>query len=301
MAPIRSIFIAAMLTTAIGVAPARAQQSAQKLDAPAAGRLAALALACVQKEYPNKIAHVLNSPEDVKAPHELTPAFYGCYDWHSSVHGHWLLARLVREFPNAPFANDAIAALRANITSAHIAGEVAYLNGTGRESFERPYGLAWLLQLGAELRESHTPQADSLSSALKPLEAAVVAQIKSWLPKLVYPIREGEHAQTAFAFGLILDYARETDPALTTMVKGKVREFYLKDRDCPINYEPSGQDFLSPCIAEADVMRRVLPPAEFAASVRRLEVAPVVAVPVAAAESGTVGRQLLREHSHGSP
>jgi hypothetical protein len=251
------------LTVAIGTS-ASAQQATTRLDASTAGRFAALALACVQKEYPNKISHVLNSAEDVKAPHELTPAFYGCYDWHSSVHGHWLLARLVREFPNAPFANDAVAALKANITPAHIEGEVAYLNATGRESFERPYGLAWLLQLGAELRESKTPDATALSSTLKPLEYAVVARLKQWLPKLAYPIREGEHAQTAFAFGLILDYARANDPALATMVVAKVREFHVKDRDCPINYEPSGQDFLSLCIAEADVMRRVLPPAEFA-------------------------------------
>lgn len=260
----RVILSVAVLTAALGTTPARAQQAVAKLDAGAAGRLAALALACVQKEYPNKIAHVLNSPEDVKAPHELTPAFYGCYDWHSSVHGHWLLARLVRAFPNASFTADAVAALKANITPARIAGEVAYLNATGRETFERPYGLAWLLQLGAELRESQTPDAAALSSALKPLETAVVARLKAWLPKLAYPIREGEHAQTAFAFGLILDYARGTDPALAAMVAAKVREFHLNDRDCPINYEPSGQDFLSPCIAEADVMRRVLPPAEFA-------------------------------------
>jgi hypothetical protein len=259
----KSIAITALLIGTLG-ADVAAQQSRAALDASAAGRFAALALACVQKEYPNKIAHVLNSPEDVKAPHELTPAFYGCYDWHSSVHGHWMLARLVREFPNAPFAGAAVAALKANITQEHIAGEVGYLKGEGRESFERPYGLAWLLQLGAELRESHTPDADALSSSLKPLESAVVAQLKSWLPKLAYPIREGEHAQTAFAFGLILDYARDTDPELTALVSSKVREFYLKDRDCPINYEPSGQDFLSPCIAEADAMRRVLPPAEFA-------------------------------------
>ena len=244
--------------------PANAQQAAGTLDVAAAGRFAALALACVEKEYPNKIAHVLNSPADVKAPHELTPAFFGCYDWHSSVHGHWLLARLVREFPKAPFAANAMAALKRNITPAHIAGEVAYLNRVGTESFERPYGLAWLLQLGAELRETKTPDAAALSSALKPLEAAVVARLKTWLPKLAYPIREGEHPQTAFAFGLILDYARGSDPALAAMVIAKVREFHLKDRDCPISYEPSGQDFLSPCIAEADVMRRVLPPGEFA-------------------------------------
>jgi hypothetical protein len=245
--------------------PAWAQQRAATLDAAAAGRFAGLALACVQKEYPNKIAHVLNSPEDVKPPHLLTPAFYGCYDWHSSVHGHWLLARLVREFPGAPFVTDAVAALKANLTPARIAGEVAYLNGTGRESFERPYGLAWLLQLAAELRESPLPDVASLASALKPLEAAVVPRLEAWLPKLAYPIREGEHPQTAFAFGLILDYARGTDADLAAMVVAKVREFHLRDRDCPISYEPSGQDFLSPCIAEADLMRRVLPPDEFAA------------------------------------
>src|SRR5687768_1174258 len=249
---------------ALAVVPVRAQQSEPALDVAAAGRFAALALGCVQKEYPNKIAHVLNSPEDIKGPRALTPAFYGCYDWHSSVHGHWLLARLVREFPKAPFAANAVAALKSNITPAKITGEVAYLKGTGRESFERPYGLAWLLQLGAELRETQTPDAAALSSALQPLEAAVIAQLKSWLPKLAYPIREGEHPQTAFAFGLILDYARGNDPALAAMVTAKVREFHLNDRDCPLSYEPSGQDFLSPCIAEADVMRRVLPPAEFA-------------------------------------
>ena len=248
------------MTTAV---PSRAQHAAT-LDERTAGRFAALALACVQKEYPNKIAHVLNSPDDVKSPRELTPAFYGCYDWHSSVHGHWLLARLVRVFPTAPFAAEALNALKSNITPSHIAGEVAYFNAPGRESFERPYGLAWLLQLAAELRETDSSDAAALSAALKPLEAAVVARIMVWLPKLTYPIREGEHPQTAFAFGLFLDYARGTDPALEAMVLKKVREFHLGDRDCPLNYEPSGQDFVSPCIAEADLMRRVLPPSEFA-------------------------------------
>jgi hypothetical protein len=260
----RSIVTLVASAVALAAGPARAQRAGQ-LDAPTAARFAALALACVQKEYPNKISHVLNSPEDVRTPQQLTPAFYGCYDWHSSVHGHWLLARLVRLFPTEPFATQALASLEANITPARIAGEVAYLNAPGRETFERPYGLAWLLQLGTELRETPTPRAAALSSALKPLEDAVVARLKAWVPKLAYPIRDGEHPQTAFAFGLILDHARGTDPALTTMVAAKVREFHLADRNCPIDYEPSGQDFLSPCIAEADVMRRVLAPAEFAA------------------------------------
>src|SRR5919206_740864 len=127
---------------------------AAEFDAHAADRFADLALACVHKEYPNKISHNLNSDKDVAPPRELTPAFYGCYDWHSSVHGHWLLARLTRTFPDAPFAAEARAALRESITPEHIAREVAYLRADGRASFERPYGLAWLLQLGAELRES---------------------------------------------------------------------------------------------------------------------------------------------------
>jgi hypothetical protein len=261
---LRSIATLAVLTAILAAVPALAQQGTARLDPAAAGRFAALALACVHKEYPNKISHTLNSPEDVKPPHNLTPAFYGCYDWHSSVHGHWLLARLVRAFPDAPFADDAVQALKTNLTPSRIAGEVAYLTASGRESFERPYGLAWLLQLGAELRESPSPDVAALSSTLKPLEAAVAVRLKQWLPKLAYPIREGEHPQTAFAFGLILDYARGSDPALAEMVAAKVREFHLNDRDCPIHYEPSGQDFLSPCIAEADLMRRILPPDEFA-------------------------------------
>lgn len=244
-------------------APASAQTAT--LTAEAAGRFAKLALACVHQEYPNKIAHVMNSAADAKTPHELTPAFYGCMDWHSAVHGHWLLARLVRTFPSAPFAKDALTALNRSITDANIAGEVAYLNGQGRETFERPYGLAWLLQLAQELREWNSPEAQRLSHTLAPLEAATAKRLSSWLPKLAYPIREGEHAQTAFAFGLILDWARSTkNTAMEQTITGKLREFYAKDRACPLAYEPSGQDFLSPCIAEADVMRRVMAPTEFA-------------------------------------
>ena len=245
------------------LASSSSAQQPSRLDAATAARLAALPLACVHKEYPNKVAHHLNSPADIKAPHELTPAFYGCHDWHSSVHGHWLLVRLIREFPDAPFASEAIVALKRNITPANIAAEVAYLNGTGRESFERPYGLAWLLQLAAELREWRSTDAVAMSAALQPLEAATVKRLMDWLPKLAYPIREGEHPQTAFSFGLILDYARRSNQPLATMLEAKIVDFHKNDRDCPITYEPSGQDFLSPCLAEADLMRRVMAPAEF--------------------------------------
>src|SRR5436305_13455988 len=228
--------------------------AALQFDAHAAERFADLALACVHKEYPNKISHSLNSDADVAPPRKLTPAFYGCYDWHSSVHGHWLLARLVRTFPNAMFTPRARGALRESLTAENIAREAAYLRPEGRASFERPYGLAWLLQLGAELRESDP----ELSTNLRPLEDAAVERLKAWLPKLSHPIRSGEHSQTAFALGLIYDYGH--DP----LVAAKIREFYGKDRNCPIAYEPSGEDFLSPCLAEADAMRRVLPPARFA-------------------------------------
>lgn len=238
-------------------------------NAEAATRFAELALTCVHKEYPNKIAHVLNSDADARTPRQLTPAFYGCYDWHSAVHGHWLLARLARTFPQAAFAARAREALAKSLTQANIEAEVRYLSAPGRVSFERPYGLAWLLQLAAELREWDDPQAREWATALEPLEKASAGRIRDWVPKLTRPIREGEHDQTGFAFGLILDWARQVgDREMEQLLTQRVEAFYGKDRRCPVAYEPSGHDFLSPCLGEADLMRRVLPPARFAAWLR---------------------------------
>jgi hypothetical protein len=235
----------------------------------AAERYANLALACVHKEYPNKISHNLNSDADVAPPRKLTPAFYGCYDWHSSVHGHWLLVRLLRTFPSGAFAGPAREALRQSLTAENIAQEAAYLRAEGRVSFERPYGLAWLLQLVAELREWDDPEARELAGNLRPLEEAVLERLNNWLPKLSYPVRIGEHAQTAFALGLMLDYARGGgDRKFAELLAAKARQFYLGDKQCPLAYEPSGEDFLSPCLGEADVMRRVLPSGEFAVWLR---------------------------------
>src|SRR5437667_4560916 len=162
-------------------------------DAKAAERFAKLALACVHKEYPNKIAHVLNSDADVAPPRKLTPAFCGCYDWHSSVHGHWLLVRLLRTFPDAPFAKDARDALKQSLTAENLKQEAAYIKGEGRSSFERPYGLSWLLQLCAELREWDDQQAHEWLLNLKPLEDAAVERLTTWLPKLSRPLRVGGH------------------------------------------------------------------------------------------------------------
>ena len=227
------------------------------IEEAGAARFARLALDCVHREYPNKIAHVLNSDVDALPPRRLTPAFYGCYDWHSAVHGHWLLARLSRLFPDARFAADARAALERNITRENIAAEVAYLNGGGRAAFERPYGLAWLLTLAAEVRRSNL----ALAEILDPLEQAVVERFKQWLPKLTHPVRSGEHSNTAFALGLTLDASLGE---FRSLLEARARDFYHADRNAPITYEPSGEDFLSPTLAEADVMRRVLSPAEFA-------------------------------------
>jgi len=239
---------------------------AADLDPNAAGRFAGLALDCVHQEYPNKIAHVLASDEDVQPPRQLTPVFYGCYDWHSAVHGHWLLARLARSFPGTELDRQVREALDGSFNPERVQGEVAYLEGAGRVSFERPYGLAWLLQLAAEFREWDDPRAQWWAFTLGPLERAAVERLTEWLPKLTDPIRVGEHSQTAFAFGLILDWARIAgDQEMTQLMVSRSRDFYFEDRDCPMSYEPSGQDFLSPCLAEADLMRRILPPAEFAA------------------------------------
>ena len=235
-----------------------------KFDAHAAERFARLALACVGQEYPNKISHVLNSDADVAPPQKLTPAFCGCYDWHSSVHGHWLLTRLARTFPEASFARDARRALGRSLTKTNIQQEAAYLAGKGRASFERPYGLVWLLELGAELREWDDPQAREMSANLRPLEEIAVERLTSWLPKLSHPVRVGEHDQTAFALGLILDYAHTSaNDSLAKLATDSAKKFFLADQDCPLAYEPSGEDFLSPCLGEADVMRRVLRPNEF--------------------------------------
>jgi hypothetical protein len=258
-------WVAAIAVPVFAAAAHAEPVSSPALQVTAAERFAHLALDCLHREYPNHISHVLNSAADARTPHELTPAFYGCLDWHSDVHAHWLLVRLVRLFPDAPFAAQARAELSRDLTAQNIAAEVAYLKRDNNASFERPYGLAWLLKLSAELRSWNDPQAQQWSQALRGLEREAVERLKSWLPELHYPIRIGEHDQTAFSLGLIWDWASVAgDMEVRRILLDAAQRFYMKDRNCPLSYEPSGEDFLSPCLAEADFMRRVLPPPAFA-------------------------------------
>ena len=231
-----------------------------------ADRFSQLAMACVHKEFPNKISRTTDNAEAIGRPREIFPAFYGCFDWHSSVHGHWLLVRLLRvSSPTAPWRDAAVAKLNQSFTTENLAGEVANFARPARGSWERPYGLAWYLQLMSELREWDDPKAKEWLATLQPLEADIVASLKEWLPKLAYPIRLGTHNQSAFAFGLMLDWARVAgDAELERLIVERSKAFHMNDVDCPMDYEPSGEDFLSPCLMEADLMRRILGPEDFA-------------------------------------
>lgn len=230
------------------------------------------ALNCINKQYPNKISHVMSSAADVAEPVSLTPVFYGCFDWHSAVHGHWLLTRLWGEDLVLDMDSEIETALDGNFTEEKIAGEVAYFQHEGRASFERPYGLAWFLQLTAELNQiakGDGPKAEKAKTWLarfEPLEAVIVERISEWIPKLAYPIRLGTHNQSAFAFGLFIDWSRTSgDNSFEKLISDKALDFHGNDENCPMSYEPSGEDFLSPCLMTADLMRRIMTPSDFSA------------------------------------
>lgn len=236
------------------------------LGAALAARFAQLALDCVGREYPNHPLTVLTGDEDIQGPRRHTPAFFGCFDWHSAVHGHWTLVRLLRLFPHEPWSDPAREALRRSLTRENLAAEVRHLSKPGREGFERPYGLAWLLQLAVELHEWEEPEGADASKAIEPLELVCRDRLADWLPKLSYPIRAGEHSQTAFAFGLALDWTDASrDQAFRRLIEERSRDFYGADADVPVRFEPSGHDFLSPALGEADLMRRVLARPAFSA------------------------------------
>ncbi len=234
------------------------------LDQKGASRLARLALKCVRKEFPNKPEHVMNDASEVKGPKALHPAFYGCYDWHSSVHGHWMLAKLLRIFPDLPEANEIRTTLDANLTSENILAEVAYLKQPNRQSFERTYGWAWLLKLAEELLLSPNQNAKGWLVNLQPLVDALSERYMSFLPRQTYPIRTGVHPNTAFGLSFALDYARAAgNEKLERLIKDRSLTYFQNDKNYPASWEPGGEDFFSPALMEADLMRRVLQPAEF--------------------------------------
>lgn len=258
------ILLAATVSSLHAQARAEAAGGEFTLGREQASRFARLGLRCVGKEYPNKVEHVLNDASDVQGPRALHPAFYGCYDWHSSVHGHWLLARLLRLYPELPEASEIRRALGANLTEENIRGEVAYFRAPGHQSFERTYGWAWLLKLAAELRGWDDADARKWAASLQPLADLIAQKYVEFLPKQTYPIRTGVHPNTAFGLALAFDYATASgDRKLEGLIAERSRTYYLQDVDYPAAWEPGGEDFLSPALTEADLMRRVLSPAEF--------------------------------------
>ena len=222
------------------------------------GRFAKLALACVQREFPTNPAHVLERESDLRRPRELHPAFYGCYDWHSAVHGHWLLAHVARNFPSLDEAGPIRRVLDKHLSRRNLEIEAAYLHA--HPGFERPYGWAWLLKLAEELAGWQDGPRANLQLLVEVIEASYL----EWLPKQTYPIRSGTHTNTAFGLAFALDYAQAASrKTLEKVILQRSKDYYLGDRDCPAAWEPGGNDFFSPCLVEADLMQRVLAPKAF--------------------------------------
>lgn len=236
----------------------------QPLDRDLAQRLAQLPLHSLERVYPNKLDHVINGPQDLVSPPELHPAFYGSYDWHSCVHGHWMLVRLLKTYPDLAGAPEIRRILGKHITAQNVAREVEYLKQPNRQSFERPYGWTWLLKLQTELHRSTDPQLQQLSKNLQPLSSALAERYCSFFPKQNYPIRSGVHSDTAFGLSFALEYARAVgDTRLEGVICERSRSYYLKDKNFPISWEPGGDQFLSPGLAEAELMAAVLRPEDY--------------------------------------
>jgi hypothetical protein len=243
---------------------ARGDEPERTLTAEQASGFARLALKGIGREFPNKPGHVMTGPDDVKRPRALHPAFFGSYDWHSSVHGHWMLARLLRLYPSLPEAAEIRRILNEHLTAENLQAEAGYFARKESRPFERPYGWAWLLKLAEELHGWDDPDARQWARNLSPLAETVVARYLEFFPKQTYAIRTGVHPNTAFGLAFAHDYARATRNArLKTLVAERARAYYGDDVDAPAKWEPSGADFFSPALMEADLMRRVLPADDF--------------------------------------
>ena len=241
------------------------ESTSLELDINQANRLASLPLSCIQKEYPNKTGVIFSKEEDIASPKAYHPAFYGCFDWHSAVHGHWVLVRLLKAFPDLEQDSLIRQQLSENLTSENIQKEIEYFNMNDySKNYERPYGWTWLLKLADELYTWEDEAGQEWYKNLKPLADVIISKYKLYLPKLNHPIRVGEHTNTAFGLVFAYDYAKRIgEQGLITLIETRARDYYLNDENCPITWEPSGYDFLSPCLEEADLMRRVLSEKEF--------------------------------------
>lgn len=230
-----------------------------------ASMLAALPLKCIDKEYPNKTNHTSTSDSDhLITPRKLHPAFYGCFDWHSCVHGHWMMIKLLKEFPQLSEAGKIRAAINNTITKENIASEVNYFDGELAKGWERTYGWAWLLKLDEELSTWNDEDGKRWHEALQPLTNKIIGLWTAFLPKQTYPNRTGVHPNTAFGLVFALDYARTVkNTVFENAIITHARQIYAKDKNAPAKWEPDGSDFLSPCLEEADLMKRVLPKKEF--------------------------------------
>ncbi|WCO00421.1 DUF2891 domain-containing protein [Psychroserpens ponticola] len=236
------------------------------LNLTEANRLAQLPIDCIQTEYPNKLNQVIGGNEDLQSPQALHPAFYGCFDWHSAVHGHWSLVTLLKQFPELDNRDESIRMLLENISEDNIKIEVSYFFGKHNASYERTYGWAWLLKLAEELHTWDDPNAKILEGNLQPLTDLIVDKYLEFLPKLNYPIRVGEHSNTAFGLSFAYDYAKTVDNVeLKSLIEQRAKDFYNTDTGCPLSWEPSGFDFLSPCLEEAALMKRVLSSGDYKA------------------------------------
>ena len=240
------------------------QTFSQELTINQANHLASLPLKCLQQEYPNKLGQMLIDSSEIKSPKELHPTFYGCFDWHSSVHGHWSLVFLLKKFPLLEKKDEIIQKLKTNLSKQNIQSEIDYLNKPHEKSFERTYGWNWILKLQLELETYNEPFAKELAQNLKPLTELIIKRYTEFLPKLLYPIRVGTHSNSAFGLTHAWDYAvfsNNTD--FQNTIKKNARRMYFTDENCPFSWEPSGTDFLSPCFEEIAIMQRVLSKKEF--------------------------------------
>ncbi|NNL16860.1 MAG: DUF2891 domain-containing protein [Flavobacteriaceae bacterium] len=230
-----------------------------ELNLQEANLLAQLPLNCINTEYPNRLGQTLGDSTYLKPPKVLHPAFYGCFDWHSAVHGHWSLVSLMKQFPNLENTTEIKSNLIQNISKENIARELIYFDDQHNWTFERTYGWAWLLKLAEELHTWDDPLAKELEVNLQPLTDLIANKYIEFLPKLNYPIRVGEHPNTAFGLSFAWDYATSVgNEDLKLLIEQRAIDFYFNDTACPINWEPSGFDFLSPCLEEAAIMKRVL-------------------------------------------